>query len=91
VTCETLEDIPERPNGCPDPTTAHVSTHASPSFPSPDRFALRRRDLCLLGRSTRVLFGDLRTLTLGQDADRALLTAVDQAGNVSSSAAWQKP
>jgi uncharacterized lipoprotein YddW (UPF0748 family) len=41
--------------------------------------------------STRVLFGELRTLTLGQDADRALLTAVDQAGNVSSSAAWQKP
>ena len=41
--------------------------------------------------STRVLFGDLRTLTLGQDADRALLTAVDQAGNVSSAATWQKP
>lgn len=41
--------------------------------------------------STRVLFGDLRTLTLGQDADRALLTVVDQAGNVSSAASWQKP
>lgn len=41
--------------------------------------------------STRVLFGDLRTMTLGQDADRTLLTAVDQAGNVSSAASWQKP
>ena len=41
--------------------------------------------------STRVLFGDLRALTLGQDADLVLLTAVDQAGNVSGAASWQKP
>jgi len=36
--------------GCPDPTTAHVSAHAAPSFPSPDRFARRGRDLCVLER-----------------------------------------
>jgi uncharacterized lipoprotein YddW (UPF0748 family) len=43
------------------------------------------------GWSTRVLFGDLRTLSLSQDATRVLLNAVDQAGNVSSAAEWKQP
>ncbi|MBC8087346.1 MAG: family 10 glycosylhydrolase [Phycisphaerae bacterium] len=41
--------------------------------------------------STKVVFGDLRTLALSQDIDRAVLTAVDQAGNVSSGAVWKAP
>ena len=40
---------------------------------------------------TRVLFGDLRTVILDRDADRVLLNAVDQAGNISGSASWQVP
>ena len=40
---------------------------------------------------TRVVFGTARTVTLAQDADRVLLTAVDQAGNASNSGSWQKP
>ena len=41
--------------------------------------------------SVRVVFGDLRTLTLVQDAERVLLTAVDQAGNASGPASWRTP
>jgi uncharacterized lipoprotein YddW (UPF0748 family) len=41
--------------------------------------------------TTRVLFGTLRSTTLDLTADRVLLGAVDQAGNVSSSASWQAP
>lgn len=39
----------------------------------------------------RVVFGDLRTLTLPQDADRVVLNAVDQAGNLSNAASWRAP
>ncbi|MEO5814887.1 MAG: family 10 glycosylhydrolase [Gemmatimonadaceae bacterium] len=41
--------------------------------------------------ATRVLFGTLRSTTLDLTADRVLLTAVDQAGNMSSSTSWQAP
>lgn len=41
--------------------------------------------------NTRIVFGDLRTLTLTQDADRVVLNAVDQAGNLSNSAQWKSP
>ncbi len=40
--------------------------------------------------TTRVLFGDQRALTLDADPERVLLTAVDQAGNASSAAAWAR-
>lgn len=38
--------------------------------------------------TTRILFGDQRSLTLGVTPERVLLTAVDQAGNASGTAAW---
>ena len=38
--------------------------------------------------TTRVLFGDQRTATLVQTPDRVMLTAVDQAGNLSPAASW---
>ncbi len=38
--------------------------------------------------STRIVFGDQRSVTLDQPADRVLITAVDQAGNTSGTAAW---
>ena len=38
--------------------------------------------------TTRVLFGDQRTVTLEQTPDRVLVNAVDQAGNVSSPINW---
>ena len=41
--------------------------------------------------TTRVLFGDLRTLTLALDVNMVLLTAVDQAGNIGGSASWKAP
>ncbi len=41
--------------------------------------------------TTRVLFGALRSTTLDLTADRVLLTAVDQAGNTSSTTSWQSP
>ena len=41
--------------------------------------------------TTRVLFGTLHSTTLELTADRVLLSAVDQAGNLSSSASWQAP
>jgi uncharacterized lipoprotein YddW (UPF0748 family) len=41
--------------------------------------------------TTRVLFGDQRSLTLGSDPDRVLLNAVDQAGNTSAVSSWPKP
>ena len=41
--------------------------------------------------STRVVFGDQRSFTLGAAPDRVLLTAIDQAGNASVSAAWPVP
>lgn len=39
--------------------------------------------------TTRILFGDLRTFTLPEAADRVVLNAVDQSGNLSSSATWK--
>ncbi|MCC6316124.1 MAG: family 10 glycosylhydrolase [Gemmatimonadaceae bacterium] len=41
------------------------------------------------GWTTRVLFGDARTSTLTAAPDRVLLSAVDQAGNVSPPAEWR--
>ncbi len=41
--------------------------------------------------TTKVVFGDLRTLALSQDVDRAVLNAVDQSGNMSSGAVWKAP
>ncbi|MEO7361746.1 MAG: hypothetical protein ABI120_15550, partial [Gemmatimonadaceae bacterium] len=41
--------------------------------------------------TTRVLFGDVRTFTLAANAERVLLNAVDQAGNLSSAAEWKTP
>ncbi|MEO8336107.1 MAG: family 10 glycosylhydrolase [bacterium] len=41
--------------------------------------------------TTRVLFGALRSATLDLAADRVLLSAVDQAGNLSGPASWQAP
>ena len=41
--------------------------------------------------TTRVLFGDRRTVALEQAPSRVLLTAVDQAGNASGSAEWRAP
>lgn len=43
------------------------------------------------GWTTRISFGDQRSLTLDVLPDRILLSAVDQAGNVSGSAAWPSP
>ena len=41
--------------------------------------------------TTRVLFGDARTFTLTSAAERVLLNAVDQAGNLSTAAEWKTP
>ena len=41
--------------------------------------------------TTRVVFGDARLFTLDQDADRVVLTAVDQAGNASAGMTWTRP
>jgi uncharacterized lipoprotein YddW (UPF0748 family) len=41
--------------------------------------------------TTVVIFGDQRSFTLNADADRVLLNAVDQAGNLSASATAQLP
>ena len=41
--------------------------------------------------TTRVIFGDQRSTTLGLTPDRVLLTSVDQAGNTSGAAAWPVP
>ena len=41
--------------------------------------------------TARVLFGDARTLTVDAGTDRVLVQAVDQAGNASRTAAWQRP
>ena len=41
--------------------------------------------------TTRVLFGDVRTFTLSANAERVLLNAVDQAGNLSTAAEWKTP
>ena len=43
------------------------------------------------GWLTRVMFGDRRTLTLDALADRVLVNAVDQAGNLSAPGSWTKP
>lgn len=43
------------------------------------------------GWSMRILFGDTRTFTLSENADRVLLNAVDQAGNLSTLAEWRTP
>ena len=40
--------------------------------------------------TTRVLFGDARSVALDVDPERVLLNAVDQAGNTSSAASWAK-
>ena len=41
--------------------------------------------------TTRVLFGDQRSLTLDADPQRVILNAVDQAGNASADASWRLP
>lgn len=41
--------------------------------------------------TTSLVFGTARTVTLAQDANRVLLTAVDQAGNASNPGSWAKP
>lgn len=43
------------------------------------------------GWSTRILFGSTRTFTLSENADRVVLNAVDQAGNLSTAADWRTP
>ena len=40
--------------------------------------------------TTRIVFGDQRSLVLTADPDRVLLSAVDQAGNLSAPASWVK-
>ncbi len=41
--------------------------------------------------STRILFGDARTVAVDAATDRALAAAVDQAGNTSAVAEWRRP
>ena len=42
------------------------------------------------GWTSRVLFGDVHTVTLDVAPDRVLVNAVDQAGNVSDAAEWRR-
>jgi hypothetical protein len=41
--------------------------------------------------TTRILFGDQRSLTLDSAAQRVIVNAVDQAGNVSPDVSWRAP
>lgn len=41
--------------------------------------------------TTRILFGDQRSLTLDADPQRVILNAVDQAGNASADVSWRAP
>ena len=41
--------------------------------------------------TTKIIFGDQRSVTLSGAPDRVLLNAVDQAGNVSADVKWAKP
>ena len=41
--------------------------------------------------TTRLVFGDVRTYTLGETPDRVVVNAVDQSGNLSANAAWKTP
>jgi hypothetical protein len=41
--------------------------------------------------TTRVLFGDQRSLTLAGDPERVIANAIDQAGNASTPTSWASP
>ena len=41
--------------------------------------------------STRVVFGDQRSVTLAADPERVIVNAVDQAGNASADVSWARP
>ena len=43
------------------------------------------------GWTVRIIFGTQTTLSIGSNVDRAIVQAVDKAGNVSTDAEWRKP
>ncbi|MEP6732605.1 MAG: family 10 glycosylhydrolase [bacterium] len=69
--------------------TTRVAQLTAGAGDSPRWWVIRERDN---GKwTTRILFGDQRSVTLDASADRVLVNAVDQAGNVSEAAIWHAP